>query len=233
MKLNENQKFAAPLFKQWLPLNLQFFADGGDDGSDDDDSDDDGDDSTDEMNLDELLKDPAFKKQYQAKLKEQLNKRMKKYADIDPDEYRRLKEQADKKKGKDKEDDGEESDSLSKEKEQKLLRAERREKRAAVKEFAADNGYNPKLLARLIDIDAIELDEDGEPENLDELFEEIQEDFPEFFGQQDDEEEESTKKKKPGYKPGSNQKGNKPKEKDNYQVGVSSYERLKQSGRIR
>lgn len=114
-------------------------------------------------------------------------------------------------------------------KEEKLLRAERREKRATVKEFAIDNGVDPKLLARLINVDDIELDEDGEPENLDELFEELQEEFPQYLKAQEDsdEEEEKTTKKKGFYSAGSTQKGNtKPKEKDGYDVGVASYQRV-------
>lgn len=214
-----------------LSLDLQFFAgedddegDEGDDEGDDDDQDDDG------PNLDELMKDPKFKKQYQAKLKEQLGKRMKKFQDVDPEEYRRLKGQADKKKATDKDDEDDELETLkseAKEKEQKLLRAERREKRAAVKEFAVDNGFNQKLLARLIDIDKVELDEDGEPDNLEELFEEIQDEFPEYFSDQDDdedddeeEERQSKKKKSSRYAPGSKQKGNTKREKDKRAAGA-------------
>lgn len=208
-----------------LPLNLQFFA--GDEDPEDDPEDDDPEDEQDDdtPDLDELLKDPKFKKQYQAKFKEQLSKRMKKYKDIDPDEYRRLKEQAEKKKQKEQEDESEEAESLKselKEKEKQLLRAERREKRALVKEFAIDNGYNPKLLARLIDLDAIELDENGEPENLEELFEEIQEEFPEYFrdlsDEDDEQEEKATKKTK--YAPGSQQKGNKKRKVDRRALGA-------------
>jgi len=152
------------------------------------------------------------------------------------EEYRQLKEKAekgkDKGKGSDKEDhdDADELKSELKAKEEKLLRAERREKRATVKEFAIDNGVDPKLLARLIDVDAIELDEDGEPENLDELFEELQEEFPQYLKAQeesDEEEDQRTTKKKGFYSAGSTQKGNtKPKEKDGYEVGVASYKRV-------
>jgi hypothetical protein len=213
----------------WLSLNLQFFAGGDDDSEEDPDDDLDDDNSEDDSpDLDELMKDPKFKKQYQAKLKEQLGKRMKKYKDVDPEEYRRLKGQADKKKAKDKEEEDDELESLkseNKEKEKKLLRAERREKRAAVKEFAVDNGYNQKLLARLIDIDAVELDEDGDPDNLEELFEEIQEEFPEYFSDQDDDEdeddeEEEPKKKSSRYAPGSKQKGNKRRKADKRSLGA-------------
>lgn len=209
-------------FKPLIPLDLQLFAEDDDDQDDDQDDDDQDDDEDDGPNLDELLKDPKFKKQYQAKMKEQLGKRLKKYKDVDPEEYRRLKEQAGKGKKKDKDED-EDDTSNNKKDVEKLLRAERREKRAAIKEFAVDNGYNQKLLARLIDVDAVELDEDGEPENLEELFEEIQDEFPEYFSQddenEDDEEEEDKKKSKSKtksktFKPGSKQKGNSKKKVD-------------------
>lgn len=210
-----------------LKLDLQFFAD--DDDSDDDDSDaDDSDDLEDEdsgddddsPSLDELLKDKEFKKQYNKRLKEQLGKRMKKYDGVDPKEYKRLKAAADKKKGKDVDPD----DGPDPEQQKRLLRAERREKKAVIKEFAVDNGHNAKLLTRLIDVDAIELDEDGEPENLDELFEELESDFPEYFGTSDeDDEEEPVKKKK--FVPGSKQKSNKSKEPDPAALAKADIER--------
>lgn len=209
--------------KEYMPLNLQFFAadeesddDQDDDGSDEDEGEDDS------PSLDELLKDKKFKKQYQAKLKEQLAKRLKKFDGIDPEEFRRLKEQAEKK------DDSEDKDKDSDETAKRLLRAERREKQALVKEFAAENGHSPKLLARLIDIDQIELDEDGNAENLEDLFEELEEEFPEYFGQQDEEEEDKdTKKDREGYRPGPKQKGNPPKKKDKYELGKSAYQRIR------
>ncbi|MDR0128680.1 hypothetical protein [Priestia megaterium] len=229
--------FAKPLFQPTfhplVRLPIQFFSDpGGDPDDDDDDTNPD-----DEPNLAELIKkDPKLKKQYQELLKTQLGKRMKKFEDVDVEEYRQLKEKAekgkDKGKGSDKEDhdDADELKSELKAKEEKLLRAERREKRATVKEFAIDNGVDPKLLARLINVDAIELDEDGEPENLDELFEELQEEFPQYLKAQeesDEEEDQRTTKKKGFYSAGSTQKGNtKPKEKDGYDVGVASYQRV-------
>lgn len=215
-----------------LKLNLQFFADEGD-SSDDDDADD-GDDGSDEdaddedgvPNLDELLKDKDFKKQYQKKLKDQLKKRMKKYEDVDPEEYRRLKEQAGKKKDKQEDDsDDDELESLRtqlSEKEKRIERAERKEKRAMVKEYAVDNQVNPKLLSRLINVDDIELDDDGEAENLDELFEELEEEFPEYFGAVDDDEEEEEpprKKRKSSFVPGARQKSNKKKKVDPKEAG--------------
>jgi len=207
-----------------LKLDLQFFADEDpeDDPVDDPEDDPEGDFEDDVPNLDELLKDPKFKKQYNAKLKGQLSKRMKKYKDVDPEEYRRLKEQA----GKKKDDAGDEDEletlkSELTEKEKRIERAERREKRAMVKEFAVDNQVNPKLLARLINVDDIELDEDGEPENLDDLFEELEEEFPEYFGATDDDEEEDEpkRKRKSTFVPGARQKSNKKKKVDPYEAG--------------
>lgn len=202
---------------EWLRLNdLQFFAADPEDDPEEDPEDDPEDDpeedpeEDDVPDLDELLKDPAFKKQYNAKLKEQLSKRMKRHNK----ELERLKGKG---KDKDKEEDPDEERTDDK----RLLRAERREKRALVKEFAVDNGHNPRLLARLIDLDEIELDEDGEPENLDELFEELEEEFPEYFGpgedDEDDEEEERPRKKK--FTPGARQKMNKKKKVDPKEAG--------------
>ncbi|MCM3396480.1 hypothetical protein M3638_01350 [Oceanobacillus profundus] len=208
-----------------LKLDLQFFAEDDDDEEDDEGSDGDEDDDEDDVpNLDELLKDPKFKKQYNARFKGQLSKRMKKFEGIDPEEFRRLKEQAGKKK-QNQEDEDEELETLKSEltdKEKRLLRAERREKRAIVKEYAVDNDVNPKLLARLINVDDIELNEDGEPENLDDLFEELEEEFPEYFGASDDDEEEDEpvkKKRKSTFVPGARQKSNKKKKVDPYEAG--------------
>ncbi|WP_394548818.1 hypothetical protein [Priestia aryabhattai] len=228
--------FAKPLFQPTfhplVRLPIQFFSDEGNSGGNPEDDETD----HDEPNLAEMMKsNPKLKQQYQEMLKTQLGKRMKKFEDVDVEEYRLLKEKAEKSKnkgkGSDKEDhdDADDLKSELKAKEEKLLRAERREKRASVKEFAIDNGVDPKLLARLIDVDAIELDEDGEPENLDELFEELQEEFPQYLKAQEesDEEEEKTTKKKGFYSAGSTQKGNtKPKEKGGYDVGVASYQRV-------
>lgn len=172
-----------------LKLDLQFFADDEDDHDDEEHHEEDEEDGEEIPNLDELLKNPKFKKQYNEKMKGQLGKRMSKYKDVDPEEYRRLKakEQAGNKNGKD--DDENKGETRSTENEKRLLRAERREKTALVKEFAVDNGHNPKLLARLMNIDAIELDEDGNADNLEELFEELEEEFPEYFSQQEEAED--------------------------------------------
>lgn len=224
-----------------LKLDLQFFAEEDEEDEDEGDDDDESDEDDEELDLNELLKDPAFKKQYNKRFKKQLGKRMKKFEGIDPEEYRRLKEQAGKKKGKQgDEDDDDETETLREQlqaKEKKLLRAERREKRAMVKEYAVDNQVNPKLLARLINVEDIELDEDGEAENLDDLFEELEEEFPEYFGavddEEDDEEEETRKKtRRSSYVPGARKKGNKKKKDDYSQAGIAAFEALKEKGKI-
>ena len=228
--MEQKQHYASALFNKFpLKLDLQFFAD--DEGGEDEGGDEDEEQQGEELSLDELLKDPAFKKQYQAKFQDQLKKRMKKFDGIDPDEYRRLKEQAEKEQSDGDKKKSDEDTQLT-EREKRIQRAELREKRAAVKEFAAENGHNPKLLARLIDMNAIEMDEDGEPLNLDELFGELEEEFPEYFGQKEEEDTQQSKNKKQQYNPGG-QKGNDKKEKDAYEVGVSQYQRLKQLGKIK
>lgn len=222
--------FAKPLFKPTfqplLRLPIQFFSDSS---SDPDDGDTDPDD---EPSLAELIKnDPKLKQQYQELLKTQLGKRMKKFEGVDVEEYRQLKEKAEKNKNTSEGSEGDNQDDLKSElkaKEEKLLRAELREKRAVVKEFAVDQGVNPKLLTRLIDLDAIELDENGEADNLDELFEELQEEFPEYFKAIDEEEEEEKVNHSNYYSPGSYQKVNKkPQGKDKRNIGSSAYRRLK------
>ena len=214
-----------------LRLDLQFFAEKGDgdddddagddqDGDGDDGDDDDGDDDDDTPNLDELLKDPAFKKQYNAKMKEQLGKRMKKHER----QLEKLKGAAGQDKGgKGGADDEPDEESKT---EARLARAERREKRALVKEYAADHGHSPKLLARLINIDDIELDDDGDPENLDELIEELEEEFPELFGAgTDDDADEEERPAKKRFTPGAKQKGNKKKKPDPVALAMADIQR--------
>ncbi len=212
--------FAKPLFEKKAPrldMNLQMFAE---DNNDDDSDDDQGDDTPD---LVELLKNPEFKKQYEADMKGKLGKRLKKYKDVDLEEYERLKQEAAGKKSTDDEEDDNKSDSKLDEYGKRLARAERKEKRAAVKEYAMENKFNAKLAAKLISIDEIELDDDGEPTNLEELFEDLAEEFPEYFTEKEEEEESS----KSGYGPGVKQKNNsRTKKPDGYEVGKSSYARI-------
>ncbi|WP_445506800.1 phage scaffolding protein [Niallia sp. 03190] len=208
-----------------LSLDLQFFGDDdsekGDD-QDDDDSDDNQEDEDQEQTLEQILKDnPSLKKQFNALFKDKFSKRLK---GLDLDKARKALEAAEKQEN----DDTDKDEKGPSAKEMKL---ERKTKRLAVKEYAVDNGYNPKLVARLIDLDAIELDEDGEvdPDDLEEVIEDLTSEFPELFsskGDEDEDEDEDEKKdKKKSYQPGSKQTGNKKKQKDRRAAGA---ERAKQ-----
>ncbi|OHX52077.1 hypothetical protein [Planococcus faecalis] len=113
---------------------------------------------------------------------------------------------------------------------EKVLKAEAREKRAVAKEFAIDEGIDPVLFVKFINLKEVELDEDGEPLNLDELLEDLQEGkYAKYFtaavDDDEDEKEQAAKKKKASYVPGSMQKGNKKKKVDAYSAGA---ERAKQ-----
>ena len=190
-----------------LPLNLQYFADGEDSGdegdSDDGDSDDSGDDDSEggdqDPSLDELLKNnPDLKKQFDAMFKDRFKKRLK---GID---LKKAKQLLKAEQGKDSSSSDEDPEDIEESKvTEKALKLERKLKRTAVKEYALDNGLNPKLVARLIDLDSLELDEDGDldPDELEEAIEELTEEFPEIFrksDQTDDDEdsEDITSKKK-------------------------------------
>lgn len=216
-----------------LKLDLQFFAEkseeDGDDGEGDDDKgdDDDSDDDDDVPDFEELMKNKAFRQKHKERLEVQLDKRLKKFKDVDPDEYRRLKAAADKAKGnkgkddKDDDDDTGAADQIAK----KLLKVETREKNAAVKSFAIDKEVDPELLVRFINLKDIELDEDGEPENLEDLFDELLESKNAKYFEQaeaDDDEDGGTKKKKKtsgSYTPGTKQKINKSKKVDPKEAG--------------
>jgi hypothetical protein len=129
--------------------------------------------------LDELLKDPEFKKAYEAKLQDQLKKRLKKFEGVDVDEYTKLKEEADKKK------QSEMTEAQKLQAKIDAMEAERavfaeREKDIAVKEFAISEGHDPKLIARLIDKSGIKKGEGGF-EGIKEAVEAVQAEFPQLF----------------------------------------------------
>ena len=190
-----------------LKLDLQFFADDTDEDDeeeadgDDDTEDEDTDDEEDDIDLEALLKsNPKAKAKHEEMLKAQLDKRMKKFKGVDPSEYRRLKAE------RDKLDDKDQDDSDTSKVNEKVQKAETREKRAVAKEFAIDEGIDPVLFVKFINLKEIELDEDGEPLNLDELLEDLQGGkFAKYFAAStsDDDEQETSKKKKsfvPGQK---------------------------------
>ncbi|WP_028983326.1 hypothetical protein [Sporolactobacillus terrae] len=209
-------------------LNLQFFAseDGDDDeGGDDDDQDDqDGDDEDDEdqdeeQTLEQMIKDdPKLKKQFNQLFKNKFDKRLK---GVDLKKAKELlakeQEKQDDKKGEGNDEDDAKTAKLQ-------LKLDRKAKRLSVKEYAADNGQNPKLVARLIDLDKLELNEDGEidPDDLEDAFDALEDEFPDLFAndnEDEDEEQRKSKKKRSSYKPGSRQKGNKKMKHDPYESG--------------
>lgn len=143
--------------------------------------------------LDELLKDPTFKAEYQKKLESQLAQRLKNYEGVDPKEYKRLKEEDDKKKR----DEETETERLQRERDAALAiaaKAEKSEKRVAIKEHAIDNGYDSKLVARLMEteLDSIEL-KDGKYEGIAEAIDKLAEEFPQIKAQAGDDEGDDEK----------------------------------------
>jgi hypothetical protein len=217
-------------------LNLQYFAsedgDDNEDGDDDDDQDDqDGDDEDDdedqdeEQTLEQMIKDdPKLKKQFNQLFKNKFDKRLK-GVDLKKAKELLAKEQKDQ---DDKKDEGTDEDDAKTAKLQ--LKLDRKAKRLSVKEYAADNGQNPKLVARLIDLDKLELNQDGEvdPDDLEDAFDALEDEFPDLFAAGDEDEEDDDdaedekskhKKKSSSYKPGSRQKGNKKLKHDPYESG--------------
>ncbi|UAK17563.1 hypothetical protein [Sporolactobacillus terrae] len=212
-------------------LNLQFFAseDGDDDeGGDDDDQDDqDGDDEDDEdqdeeQTLEQMIKDdPNLKKQFNQLFKSKFDKRLK---GVDLKKAKELlaieQQKQDDKQGEGSDEDDAKTANLQ-------LKLDRKAKRLSVKEYAADHGQNPKLVARLIDLDKLELNEDGEvdPDDLEDAFDTLEDEFPDLFaaddGDEDEDEEEQPrrKKKRSAYRPGSRQRGNKKPKHDPYESG--------------
>lgn len=210
-----------------LKLDLQFFADDSDDADDDkgDDADDEGDDEEEDEgpDFDELLKDPKYKAAHEAKLQKQIDRRLKKYKDVDVAEYKRLKAAADKAAGN-KQQKEDSDDDANKEADQKLAKVEKREKKAAIKLFAAEAEVDSFLLEKFVNFEDIELNEDGEAENLEELLDELRDDpkTARYFAAQDDEDEddEPKKKKSTSFTPGrSKQKTNKTKKLTPAEIG--------------
>ncbi|HDR7892749.1 TPA: hypothetical protein QCY29_005217 [Bacillus toyonensis] len=203
MTVEQRRKTFAELLKEvkkGQPFGyLQFFAGNNDDDddndSDDDDDNNDDDDNSDDDNdddsspsLEEMIKnDPELRKQFNALFKTKFNKRLK---GVDLAKAKELlkKEAAGKGNGDNDDSDNDENNKANKAAE----KMERKAKRLAVKEYAVDNGYNPKLLARLVDIANIEIDDEGDidDDQLAEVIDDVIEEFPELFQQSEDEDDE-------------------------------------------
>lgn len=170
--------------------------------------------------LDEMMKDPEFKKAYEAKLQEQLGKRLKKFEGVDPEEFKRLKDLEDKKKEAEMTEAQKLQAKIDAMEAEKLTFAER-EKDIAVKEFAISNGLDPKLIARLIDKSGIK--KSGEDfEGIKEAVEAVQSEFPQLFQSEEGDDEQGQGSGQSG-QGGSftlpKQKGNKPPKKGGYDAG--------------
>lgn len=227
-----------------LTLDIQYFADKGDGqgGEEDDDDEEEGDDEEDEddqsePSLEDLLEEnPKLKKEFDALFKSRFKKRLK---GVDLKEAKKaLKAMKEQKQGEEDQGDDDKADEVS----AKTLKLENKTKRLAVKEYAVDNSLNPKLLSRLIDLDDLELDDDGEidPDELEEKIEELTEEFPELFRKQnkaDDEEdeeedEEDTRRNRSHKLP--KRRTNKPKAGDLRESGKQkALERAKRKGLIK
>ncbi len=165
--------------------------------------------------FDDLLKDPAIKAQYEATLQNHLNDRFKKYKDVDPAEYKRMKDAEDKKKQEEL-TDTQKLELKHQAMEAKKTTLEAKERDISIKEHAIDNGLDPKLISRLVDKSSIKKGESGEFEGIAEAVEQIKSEFPQLFQEQTD--QGAGTNKPPSYKtPGQN--GNPPTPKDPKEAG--------------
>jgi hypothetical protein len=175
--------------------------------------------------LDDLLKDPAFKAQYEAKLKSQLGQRMKKFEGIDPEEYEKLKAEADK-KAQDEMTEAQKLQAKIDAMEAEKAQFAEREKDIAVKEFAITNGLDPKLIARLIDKSGIKKS-GNDFEGIEDAVKAVQEEFPQLFQGSDEGEDQGNQgqnQNQGGRFNLPNQKGNKPPKKGGYDAGKARAE---------
>lgn len=189
-------------------------------GKDKGDDKKDGKDGADDHNspeLDELLKDPVFKAKYEAKLQEQLGKRMKKFDGVDVDKYKEYLKKEEEAKDK----DLTEAQRLQKQiaqYEAERSTFETKERNIAVKEYAIENGLDSKLIARLIDSSSIKRAEGGDSfTGIEEAVAKVKEEFPLLFpaddSGDDDKDTQSNRFKVPP------QKGNPDKKKDPREAG--------------
>lgn len=215
-----------------LRINLQFFADSADGGAGDgaehegeggtDAGSDGGQDDETPASLEELFeKFPHLKDQHEKDKKAAVRKAVQK----------RFKEGSESKKqdNPSKQDDEGSNDELSTlkaqidQQNQLIQQAQEKANRAEIKEYAMGNGFDPELSAALIPASKVELDENGDPANLEELFGEVANKFPQYFGAQDEEGAEKAAtpaKRTTSYIPGSTNKKSNPAPKvDRWELG--------------
>lgn len=222
---------------------LQEFSEAGDGGeggnTGDDETDDEDEDSDEDPSLDDLMKDPKIKAQFDSKFKEAFDKRLKGLDLKAARKALKAQQEAEQKATKDKED--QDDKTANDEATKKAIKFEEKAKRLAVKEYAVDNDLNPRLLARLVDLSAIEVDEDGDidPDDLEEAVEELTKEFPELFrkkAQEDDDEDQADDEedKSRSHKVSkTRKKSNNPKGADLADIGKNiALERAKRKGRL-
>lgn len=215
-----------------LRINLQFFADSADGGAGDgaehegeggtDAGSDGGQDDETPASLEELFeKFPHLKEQHEKDKKAAVRKAVQK----------RFKEGSESKKqdNPSKKEETGENDELSTlkaqidQQNQLIQQAQEKANRAEIKEYAMGNGFDPELSAALIPASKVELDENGDPANLEELFGEVANKFPQYFGAQDEEGAEKAAtpaKRTTSYIPGSTNKKSNPTPKvDRWELG--------------
>lgn len=171
---------------------------------------------TSQNSLDELLKDPTFKAEYEAKLQQQLGTRLKKYEGVDTEEYKRLKQEAEDKANAELSEVDKANKALDAYKAKESI-LEAKERDISIREYAIDKGLDSKLISRLIDKSTIK--REGESfTGIDEAVEAVKTEFPQLFQSEGGADEQgsgsnTTNPKIP------NQKGNPPHKKNTREAG--------------
>ena len=212
-----------PLYKSFLPLNLQFFADP---------------DPTDPSNPQDPPKDPepkVYDEEYVEKLRKENAKYRTKAKDLETTSQTAQQDLMKKVF----ETFGINPDpNLEFEKQLSLARQQAQEAeqrandkliRAEIKSIGAELGVvDPDVAYLLVGKDSLSVKEDGTVEGVKEALEKVITEKPYLVNAAPGEPPRQS-----GYQPGSQQKGNDPKKKDAYEVGKEQFERLKKAGKIK
>lgn len=211
-----NKLFTSPLpvkeeLKR-LPLNLQFFADNPDNPDNPDQPDEP------DFDVNEVLEKPEVKEAVEKRFKEQLGKRL---SNKDK-EIERLKAELEGKAQPDDKGDKERRKPEDSEAVQKIKsEADRRIKVSEMKVFAANEGIDSFLFRKFVNVDDIELDEDGEATNLNEVLEWLRDDArtAKYFAVTNNEDAPDDEPTNKQYRPGGKQKTNEQKKVNLYELG--------------
>lgn len=178
-----------------------------------------------EVDFGQLLKDnPGLKKQYQARFNKNMSKRMDKYADVDVEEYRDLKQRAEEGKL---EGDAQVWKDKYEEAQEQLTQTSQR---TAIQDYALGENMDQEQIAFLttmIKTNKLEKDDEGEWMGIDDEVERIVEKFPRMFDSKDqqsdddddDDDQSDSSKKKQKYNAGTKKHNNNKKEVDRKERG--------------